>query len=223
MKNILKIGIRLSIFLIALIFINDINATHIVGGDMTYKYLGKDTFEITLTMRRDCQLGSPEAQFDSPALVSIYDGQSGRVRIDLGYFGALMMPFSQDDTLNTFVRSDCGFEGTQVCVHETKYVKKVHLPFSPTGYFLVYQRCCRNSSLNNIIDPLDAGSTYFVKINGPTMDMRNNSPVFKAWPDVYICADTDLVFDHSAVDADGDSLVYKLWNPIYGLTMRSPR
>ncbi|HPN71734.1 MAG TPA: hypothetical protein PLZ32_19545, partial [Saprospiraceae bacterium] len=102
--------IRLLFVALGLIFsISNINATHIVGGDITYKYLGKDTFEVTLTIRRDCNLGSPEAQFDDPALLSIYDGRTGRVRIDLGKNGQVKVAYSEDDTLNTFIRSDCGF------------------------------------------------------------------------------------------------------------------
>lgn len=216
--------IRLLFVALGFIFsISNINATHIVGGDITYKYLGKDTFEVTLTIRRDCNLGSPEAQFDDPALLSIYDGRTGRVRIDLGKNGQVNVPYRDDDTLNTFIRSDCGFEGAQVCVHETKYVTKIYLPYNTRGYYIVYQRCCRNSSLNNIVDPLEAGSTYSVRIDRVPQTQTNSSPVFKNWPDIYICKDKPIDFDNSARDADGDSLVYKLWNPILGLTREAPQ
>ena len=39
-------------------------ATHIIGGEMNYEYLGNDTFRITLRVYRDC--GAATA-FDNPA------------------------------------------------------------------------------------------------------------------------------------------------------------
>ena len=224
----LSMNTRLNIFRIIflalgfLMCISKVNATHIVGGDITYKYLGKDTFEITLTVRRDCELGAPDAQFDDPAHITFYDGLTRRVRIDIGDLGLVRVPYSDDDTLNTFIRSECGFEGAQVCVHETKYKTKVRLPYTNRGFYVVYERCCRNSSLNNIVDPLDAGSTYQVRIDRVLESQTNSSPVFKQWPDVYICKDKAIDFDHSATDIDGDSLVYKLWNSYYGRTQESP-
>lgn len=197
-------------------------ATHMVGGEITYKYLGRDTFEITLTLRRDCELGAADAQFDDPANISIYDGLTRRVRVDIGDLGLIRIPYSDDDTLNTFIRSECGFEGKQVCVHETKYKAKIRLPYTTRGYYVVYERCCRNSSLNNVVDPLETGSTYHVRIDRLPENQTNSTPVFSQWPDIYICKDKPLDFDHSAVDPDGDSLVYKLWNPFYGRTKDSP-
>ena len=215
--------LRIFFLAITLFFgISEIKATHIVGGEITYKYLGKDTFEITLTMRRDCELGAEDAQFDDPAHISFYDGLTRRVRIDIGDLGLVRVPYSDDDTLNTFIRSECGFEGKQVCVHETKYKTKVRLPYTTRGFYVVYERCCRNSSLNNILDPLEAGSTYSVRIDRVPENQTNSSPVFSQWPDIYICKDRPLNFNHSAVDIDGDSLVYKLWNPFYGRSIESP-
>lgn len=215
--------LRIFFLAVTLFFgITEINATHIVGGEITYKYLGKDTFEITLTVRRDCELGADDAQFDDPAHISFYDGLTRRVRIDIGDLGLVRVPYSDDDTLNTFIRSECGFEGKQVCVHETKYKTKVRLPYTTRGFYVVYERCCRNSSLNNILDPLEAGSTYSVRIDRVPENQTNSSPVFTQWPDIYICKDRPLNFDHSAVDIDGDSLVYKLWNPFYGRSIESP-
>ena len=46
----------------------DIGATHIVGGEMTYRCLGNDFYELTLTVRRDCENGAEDAPFDDPSL-----------------------------------------------------------------------------------------------------------------------------------------------------------
>ena len=197
-------------------------ATHIVGGNLTYRHISGTTYQVRLTLRRDCLLGSPEAQFDDPASIGIFTS-SGALAIWVGNNGQLKIPFMSSDTLNQYIRSDCGFEGTQVCVHETIYQGNISLPERPGGYILAYQRCCRNATINNILNPLETGSTYWVAVSEQALVTKNTSPEFKEWPDVYICANKPLVFDHSAKDANGDSLVYKLCIPSTGATLANPK
>jgi gliding motility-associated-like protein len=197
------------------------NATHIVGGDITYKKISDNPvaktskFLITMNLRRDCFLGAANAEFDKNAKIRIF-------RSNGSLFLETTMPFMEDDTLNNYVQSDCGFEGTQVCVHETRYLKTIDLPFLEGGYTIAYQRCCRNGSINNIIDPLEVGATYSVNIPTESFTSNNSSPSFKQWPAVYICANENINFDNAAIDPDGDSLVYKLCTPKIGLTKSEP-
>lgn len=214
---------KLSIIVISIIFMPNVGeSTHIVGGNITYKSIGNvpggKGFRVSLTLRRDCLLGSPEAEFDNPAIVGVFSS-------DGTFITSIKMPFMSSDTLNEFIRSDCGFEGTQVCVHETTYNGAVTLPAMPApgGYIFAYQRCCRNISLNNIIDPVETGSTYWVAITETAYNFNNNSPTFNQWPDVYVCNDRPLDFDHSATDVDGDSLVYRLCVPSSGATIIDPQ
>src|SRR5690606_12620741 len=95
-------------------------------------------------------------------------------------------------------------------------------PFRNGGYILGDQRCCRNETLANIVDPLRTGGTYWVHITQTALQLKNSSPRFLEWPDVYICANKPLSFDHVAVDPDGDSLVYKLCLPHKGATLEQP-
>ncbi|MEM9547629.1 MAG: gliding motility-associated C-terminal domain-containing protein [Bacteroidota bacterium] len=208
-------------------FQDDVQATHIVGGELKYKTIGPNRYEISLTFRRDCLGGSDEANFDAPAKVFIYNGKGNFQLNSLpgNPNGILFMQFNNNDTLNNIIMSDCGFEGTQVCVHETTYKEEIFLPFNPgdDGYILSYARCCRNATLENVVDPLETGGTWTVHITPEAQMQSNNSPVFKNWPDVYICANEDLNFDHSATDADGDSLVYKLCTPFIGGSSQDPK
>ncbi|MDO9188064.1 MAG: PKD domain-containing protein [Bacteroidia bacterium] len=43
--------------------------------------------------------------------------------------------------------------------------------------------------------------------------VTNNDPVFKLYPPVLLCAGQPFTFDHSAIDSNGDSLVYSLYTP----------
>lgn len=191
------------------------HATHIVGGEMTYKCLGNDRYEIRFTLRRDCFNGSPEAEFDDPALVYIFSTE-GYKMIDLGKNGAIEMPFRRDDTLNEILKTECEVIGGDVCVHTTTYIGRVTLPFRKGGYILAYQRCCRNYTISNIVDPVLAGSTYTLTISEEALKTCNSSPVFGGWPSIYICGDRPILFNHAVIDAEGDSLVYSLCAPYLG-------
>ncbi len=204
-------------------FKSDVAATHIVGGELKYKHLFGNKYEVTLTFRRDCEFGDPEADFDNIAKVWIFNGK-GNFQNQLPNNGVLKMFFNDADTLNNIIMSDCGFEGKAVCVHETIYRQDVVLPYNPggDGYILSYQRCCRNETLENVIEPLETGGTWTVHITEEAQLEHNENPCFNQWPDIYICANEDLMFDHSATDADGDSLVYKLCAPYLGGSKDDP-
>ncbi len=195
-------------------------ATHIVGGDLTYRCLGNDRYEVTLMFYRDCVNASEEADFDDPASIAIFNANNA-LQVHLGQLGQILIPFNADDTLS--LASDCFMEGEDgVCVHRTIYKAEVELPFIPGGYQLVYQRCCRNESLSNIIDPLESGASFVTEISETALSECNSSPVFREWPPIYICLNEQLGYDHSATDEDGDSLVYSLCTPLQGATFANP-
>ena len=183
-------------------------ATHIVGGDLTYRCLGNDRYEITLMFYRDCLNGAEGADFDDPASIAIFNSRNN-LQVQLGQLGQVLIPFNADDTIS--LSSDCFMEGGEgVCVHRTIYKAEVDLPFIPGGYQLVYQRCCRNVGISNIVDPLESGASFVAEISELALSACNSSPVYRDWPPIFVCLNEQLNFDHSATDQDGDSLVYSL-------------
>ena len=58
-------------FILFLWIHNEATATHIVGGEMSYKCLGNNDFEVTMTVYRDCINGVP--YFDDPASIGVFD------------------------------------------------------------------------------------------------------------------------------------------------------
>jgi gliding motility-associated-like protein len=191
-----------------------LKATHIVGGEMTYRCLGNDEYEITLQVFRDCYTGIPP--FDATAYVAIYN--SNWVLKD-----SLLMKYDQSsDTLPIILSNPCLVAPPDVCVNTTTYRDTLTLPFSTGGYTLVYQRCCRNQLIRNIVGPLDTGASFLVEISEKALEECNASAVFTQWPPVAICINNPIDFDHSAIDPDGDQLVYSICTPLNGGSQAVP-
>lgn len=204
---------------ILLLICDAAQATHIVGGNMSFRCLGGDRYEIILQLRRDCKNG--QAQFDNPASVGIFN-TAGQRQNSIGNFGVISMQFRQDDTLNEVITTKCGIVGGDVCVHETTYREEVTLPNNGTGYILAYQRCCRNHTINNLLDPMSEGATYSVTITAASLNFCNSSPELAKFPPIYICGGKALIENQEATDVDGDRLVYSLCNPVTGGSMTNP-
>ncbi len=220
MKNINRLAI-LGLILLCSGFVQELQATHIVGADMTFSCTAKDWYEIHLTVRRDCFNGDPEAVFDDPGYVGIYDA-FGTPLNWLGSLGLVRMELVSVENIDPDVLG-CAPDGTEICVSEARYVGKVFLPFREKGYILGYQRCCRNVTLSNIVNPLETGNTSFVCITEESLSTCNISPEFGNWPSITICAGVPLAFDASATDAEGDSLAYKLYTPHAGASLATPQ
>jgi gliding motility-associated-like protein len=205
----------LYIFLFGMLSVNAW-AAHIVGGEMIYDYLGNDQYRITLKIYRDCTPGNNAAPFDGissqvpMAIITVFDADNNMVALrDIGVPEISRVP----PTFN----NACIIPGEDVCIEEGVYTTTLTLPSRAGGYTVVYQRCCRNAGVANLVNSNVEGSSYYTTIPGPESASNNNSPRFKELPPIYLCQNVNMLFDHSATDPDGDELVYSLCAPYTGL------
>ena len=96
------------------------------------------------------------------------------------------------------------------------YEFTIELPVSDQPYTVTYQRCCRNTAIRNLATPGSIGSTYFIEITAEAQRRCNASPRFNIDPPIAICVNEPFVLDLGATDREGDSLAYKLCNPVVG-------
>jgi gliding motility-associated-like protein len=200
------------------------NATHIVGGEIGYKCLGDNTFQIKLDVYRDCLNAAPNALFDDPASIGIFN-REGILVMELLISPAFVSGGMVDDTLNYDESDPCLVSPPDVCVHTTTYLDTVQLDPIPGGYQIVYQRCCRNETITNIEDPIATGSTFDINLTEEAILICNSSPEINFWPPIFVCYGQPLRFDHSAIDiVDNveDSLVYKFCQPKAGANLANP-
>ena len=189
-------------------------ATHIVGGELVYEHLGGSQYAITLVVYRDCLSG--QAAFDNPASIGIFNSNGTLVQ---------SLNFSLDSvvTLQSTINSSCVTAPNNVCTEAGYYTEIATLPPIPGGYSISYQRCCRNAIIQNIQDPGDVGATYVATIPGSESQPDNSSPFWNNLPPLYVCVNLPFEFNHSAFDADGDSLVYSLCTPFEGASSTAPQ
>ena len=198
-----KLLIAILVFLLPF---NRAFGTHIAGGEMSYKWTGGNNFEITLKLYRDCLTGS--AAFDPFIVIGVFN-KTSNARID-----TLLMSIQQIDTVSlTGPSGPCAFP-PNVCIEIGTYIDTIAIPNNPVGYYLSWERCCRNSTVVNLQSPLQTGFAFYMEMPDPAI--QNSSPVFLDDPLPFVCEGQPLNYNMAAVDPDGDLLVYELSDPLAG-------
>lgn len=209
MLSITKIFKQGIFILVLLLCWHHAGASHIVGGELTYTKKDSGRYEIKLVLFVDCINGQPRAiAQDQFANIGIFNAnlkfkdsfsieRVGPTRIDNANYTCIVPP-------------------SNACVDMYVYTKTIKLKDTVGGYILAYQRCCRNMTITNIINPDRTGTTYFTKIPGTSVTDSNSAATFKSLPPNFLCVNQSFEFDHAAEDADGDSLVYELYTPYAG-------
>ncbi len=208
-------------------------ATHLIGGNVGYEYVGPDPlvpgniiYKITLDAYQDCNSpnwggGGGGGTFPETFInVGIYQG-------GLNPAGAL--PYTDD--IDLFLVDSNEVDPNlpdicdpfnllaSVCVYLTRYEATISLAPSLQGYWVVYDRCCRPGGILNLTNSgaqSFAYTTWIPAQNGALIN--NNSAQFTDTLLSYICRTDTAYISNSAVDPDGDSLVYTLETPFKGYT-----
>ncbi|MFL5752393.1 MAG: PKD domain-containing protein [Bacteroidia bacterium] len=211
MRQLYKKLLCLSLFLLVSV---STYATHIIGGSLTYEYLGGASYRITLKMYRDC---SSATGFDNPALIEIR-GNNGAT---FATSKDISMALSTVSVVNPYI--DTCAVNPNVCIEEAIYTTVVNnLPPNVGGYHLYYRRCCRNALITNLSSPLNDGFTIYTYIPDNNVVLGNSSPTWSSSPPTYVCVGKPINYNHSATDADGDSLVYSFYSPYIGCSNANP-
>ncbi|MEY2925113.1 MAG: hypothetical protein RLZZ337_1663, partial [Bacteroidota bacterium] len=190
------------------------SATHLIGGYMSYTYLGNapsgnSRYRIKISVYRDCF--QSDVPFDDEIPLGIYDNNQSKdlykvEKLSLGNVSRVRPPGSDD----------CDYYAKNVCIEFGYYEGVIEVRPSDEGYHLTFVRCCRNHQ-DNIPDADGApfqGQTYYGFIPGNSF--KNSSPAFSSIPSSFICANDTAKIVFNAVDPDGDELVYKFVRPFQG-------
>lgn len=186
-------------------------ATHILGGEMYYTYLGNDNYQVTLRLYRDCGPDNTNnTALDATAAIGVFN--SAGVLVNTVTF---TLPF--ETTMPVVTGNPCLTAPPNICTRQGVYTGIIHLPSGTGGYTLAYQRCCRSPAMFNIVNsPNQQGMTCTIQVPDPAVHGPNSSPSFDDDPPMVLCLDQTTALDQLATDADGDSLAYALCAPLDG-------
>lgn len=220
---------KISILIIFAVLLGQPNralATHIVGGDITYKCLGSTAtgieYQIRVEIYQDCLNGIPEARAeDIPAIIGIFSKDGKYDKIDsIGNFSGGRV---DSELVKANFDNECVNNPPPLCLKRLSFTKSYILPFNSSGYRVMYVRCCRNESIINLNTPGQVGATYSCSIPSTAEATCNTSAIFNNYPPQIICINNPLIYDHSAYDADGDSLSYELCDAYPGGMTTNPK
>lgn len=180
-----------------------LNASHLIGGKITYRYLGGNKYEYKLTIYRDC---SDNIDFDNPAYVSIFDKTTNGLVYNKG------LTILNRSVVPIYPPDPCFIPPPGICWEIANYVDTVILNPNNSGYTITYQRCCHNGAITNIAVPQSTG----MSITNDIPPQTNNSSQFLNQPPIFICLSDTFYHSFASTDLDGDSLSYQLCTPLTG-------
>jgi gliding motility-associated-like protein len=195
------------------------SATHLMGGNMTYEYLGLNSgtglydYRVTLKIYRLCDPGS--SQLPNSTSLGVYQDNPGNPALKQRIALATLNLISQQAIVPPNAGASCSF-APNVCVEEGVYQTTISVPANSTGYYFMADRCCRNNNIDNLNNPGATGQAYYAYAPNPTID--NNSPTFAVPPVPFICANDTVSILNQAIDVDGDSLSYAFVTPFAGIS-----
>ncbi len=191
----------------ALIFLGTFSsfASHLMGGEITYKHIANDDYEVTLVVYRDCS--------------GIDVGTSQNVTFESANCGQnFTLSFPLITTLD--VSQLCGLDSLNSTCHggtlpgTEQWIYRDTVTLSPCPDWQIHWNSgTRNPAITNLVTPSTQNLFILTTLNN-VIGANNSSPQYLAIPTPYMCTGQLNIFSHSASDIDGDSLYYTLAQPL---------
>ena len=213
---------KILLIFIAVFSISTSFSTHIVGGEFQFVEGRGGEYDIYLNLYFDLINGNPAAQ-DQEFVATIFRKSDGEamdnvifnfveeVEIDFANPECRRQDLATSKITYTAQKADGSGAGFQFTVDRYN---------DPQGYYIVWDRCCRNDSIVNIEAPGDEGMLFYLHFpaifNSSDELIGWNSPVFPPIPATFACETEEFTLDFGATDADGDSLVFTMNTPLAG-------
>lgn len=199
------------------------NASHLMGGEITWECQGNGQYIFTVKLYRDCN-GTPGEDsitvyvFNNPLLDSIRLRVASRKDISPNCNpNGPVISCKAAETQPGWPHATSILQGAvQESVFKSYPITLSGVP-PPKGWIFTYDECCRNQSIANLVTPSMFGFTlratmfpYAGRNEGPCFD---SSPTFLESPSSVICLGSPFTYNHNASDADLDSLFYAWEKP----------
>jgi hypothetical protein len=216
----MKTGFLVILCLLAL----PVMGSHIVGGEFEIIHINGNTYRVNLILYFDKLNGSPGAR-DNNIVAAIYRKRDSQFMQNVAFT-------NPSETNVSYTQPSCsrGEIVTSKLVYSTNLVLSDSRYNDPQGYYIIWERCCRNYAITNIYSENPetggraAGQTFYLEF--PPV-VKNGAPFINSSPRLfpplndYACPRKPYYVDFAGIDDDGDSLVYSLVTPLSTHTVAS--
>lgn len=185
----------------------EVKATHLMGGDLSYTWMGGDTYKLRLSMYRDCAGIAINTSYSIDVSSSSCGYSTSLVaNLEPGY------PVEVSAVcISQIGNTTCHPGGTLQGVEEYVYSVIYTLPAKCNDWRFGMTDCCRNNSISTG----QAGNDFYIEAMLNNLDFAgNNSPDFVTKPVPFLIANQLQNFSHVTIEQDGDLLVYSLVAPL---------
>jgi gliding motility-associated-like protein len=195
-------------------------ATHIVGGEFELTSSGRGyQYTLTLNLYFDDINGEKGAE-DASVIAVIYSKRNNtQMQVEvLPRVSYGQVNYTNPECTSARLQTRLIRYSAPLTLDPAKYTDEM-------GYYVVWERCCRNNTISNIINPHDAGMAFYMEFPPVVLNntrFTNSSPSFTVPKGDYACVNEPFVFDFGARDPDGDQLEYKLVTPYNGYSSSQP-
>ncbi len=202
---------RILLFIILFEFCFASDAFHIVGGEISFETIRPGIYRITLIQYYD-EAQTDNNTYDAFARVHMFSNKDGSTKaiIDLPRRRISNVAYSNIKCVIDELKTSRVEYSAEFSLEPQNFA-------DPEGYYISWERCCRNVSVDNLVNPTGAGMNYVAEIpplfkNGTPFD--NSSPaLFRPLGD-YACVGQLYYVYFTGIDPDGDSLSYKMATPL---------
>lgn len=197
-----------------------LEASHIVGGEFEFIFSGRGyIYNVNMNMYYDelnAEIGLLDEDLD--ILISVFDKKNNiSVRV-------IKLTRISKDFIN-YSNNGCN-DPRILLTRKLFYTGTVDMTGlnAPEGYYMVWERCCRNENTLNIVHYDGAGydiagQVFYLELPPVSVLGKrfiNSSPIFGTVESQYFCRDVFSYINFKGIDLDGDSLVYRMVNPLKG-------
>jgi len=191
-------------------------ASHIVGGEFEIVHQSGNQYQISLILYFD-EINGARGAKDLNFTTAIFRKRDN-VLMQTVFFS------NRTETNVQYTQPECSHG--EIVTTKLLYTTTVTLSDSryndPEGYYIIWERCCRNYTITNIYsnDPAAgqaAGQTFYLEFPPVVKDEQpfyNSSPRLFPPLNDYACPNKPYYVDFAGVDDDGDSLTYSLVTPL---------
>lgn len=211
------------VLVLALQLFVPVQAIHIIGGDLSMRAVGTTPglFRLQLNQYWDAAQTN-SGNTDLSVRLLIYRKQNPILIESVTLTLQETLPLTFDNQACAKLRQLSFSQGQYYGTHQFNPSRYT----DPGGYYIVWERCCRNDALTNINAAAGAGVAMTFYLEFPPMikngvAFKNSAPDFRLPNGSYICLNKPFTFSADATDADGDQLRYSLVTPLNGYTDRN--